>query len=83
MYGSEYWAVNGSERKKNKGQECVLRRVSGHTFIYHMRYTAVPTGLKIYALEERIHGYNNEFTEELISYFPLIRHGPHRKRRVQ
>jgi hypothetical protein len=26
---------------------------------------------------------NNKFWEELIAYFSLIRHGPHRKRRVQ
>jgi hypothetical protein len=27
--------------------------------------------------------YNNTFWEDLIAYFPLIRHGPHRKRSVQ
>jgi hypothetical protein len=26
---------------------------------------------------------NKKFWEELIAYFPLTRHGPHRKRRVQ
>jgi hypothetical protein len=26
---------------------------------------------------------NNKFWEELIAYFPLIRHGPHRKRSAQ
>jgi hypothetical protein len=26
---------------------------------------------------------NNKFWEELIAYFPLIRHGPHRKRKSQ
>jgi hypothetical protein len=26
---------------------------------------------------------NKKFWEELIVYFPLIRHGPHRKQRVQ
>jgi hypothetical protein len=26
---------------------------------------------------------NKKFWEELVTYFPLIRHGPHRKRRLQ
>jgi hypothetical protein len=29
------------------------------------------------------HKENNKFWEELIAYFPFIRHGPHRKRRVR
>jgi hypothetical protein len=29
------------------------------------------------------HKQNNKFWEELITYFPLIRHWPHRRRRVQ
>jgi hypothetical protein len=33
---------------------------------------------------ERIETNNyKKFWEELIAYFPLIRHGPHRKRRLQ
>jgi hypothetical protein len=27
--------------------------------------------------------YNKKFWEELIAYFPLIRHGPHRERRLR
>jgi hypothetical protein len=26
---------------------------------------------------------NNKFWEELIAYFPLIRHGPHRKQKIR
>jgi hypothetical protein len=29
----------------------------------------------------RLHNYNENFREELIAHFPLLRHGPHRKRK--
>jgi hypothetical protein len=34
-----------------------------------------------YNITKRI--FNKKFREELIAYFSLTRHGPHRKRRVQ
>jgi hypothetical protein len=30
----------------------------------------------------RINIYNKMFLEELIAYFPLVRHGPHRKQKT-
>jgi hypothetical protein len=31
----------------------------------------------------QFYAYNKKFWEEIITSFPLIRHGPHRKRRLQ
>jgi hypothetical protein len=36
-----------------------------------------------YSCSHAYFSLNKKFWEELIAYFPLIRHGPHRKRRLQ
>jgi hypothetical protein len=45
--------------------------------------TAVSLGSIIRQKKYGVAYLNKKFWEELIAYFPLIRHGPHRKRPLQ
>jgi hypothetical protein len=67
-------------RKRQRAKEYERCRVSGNAGLEggkRSRRWNVKTAKRQYAQ------YNKKFWEELITFFPLIRHGPHRKRYVQ
>jgi hypothetical protein len=53
MYGSETWALNGSERSKIEIDERSLRLISGYTFTDGVRNATILNALRIFTFQGR------------------------------